>query len=99
MPAAATASGDGVSPAATAASSGSVTGSPASTARAEAGRAAGSSCTQAWIIFSSAGCAMRATLESFGDFASRCSATSVSTERASKKRCPVTISYAISPSA
>ena len=54
-PAAATISGEGVSPAATAAASGSPPGSIASTARAEAGRAAGSSSRHCRITRSTAG--------------------------------------------
>lgn len=63
LPAAATSAGDGVSPAATAARSGSPPGSAAITRCAEAGRSWGPSSMQRRITFSTAGSISRCTLE------------------------------------
>jgi hypothetical protein len=91
-PAAATSSGDGVSPAARAAASGSPPGSPAATAIAEAGRCRGSGCRQRMITRSAVGSRSRATLVMLTGAARSCICMSSISDAASKARFPVKIS-------
>jgi hypothetical protein len=97
-PAAATISGDGVSPAASAAASGSPPGSEAITAWAEGGRLFGSSSRQRAITRSTAGSMSRTMLDTLGVFV-EARLLMISCSVPSYRRRPVNISKKIRPSA
>jgi hypothetical protein len=98
-PEAATSSGDGVSPAASAAAIGSPPGSTAATARADARRRAGSGSRQRRIARSTAGSSPSTSTRGLAGVDSFCRQCSSSMLEASNARRPVNSSYITRPSA